>query len=132
MRRLWGILSGQGREQKPTLYDVLVSQPRYDREIRDGWSTGLVRFATLDLTELPYSEVRKTLERIADSVQDTNMGPSVIVTEFISGGRRYVAIRGETHRHYVGDAQMVILSKMRKVTDGIPVTYVTRYIEISK
>ncbi|MDP7080740.1 MAG: hypothetical protein QF415_12670 [Candidatus Undinarchaeales archaeon] len=92
-------------DQDPYFFGERFDMHGYDREIDEGRSSGMVRFATLDVSELTPDEIEDVLDIAADGVRGYSLCKQAQVMGFYGEtGReqKYIAISGECHSMWQG------------------------------
>ncbi len=105
-------------------------QESYDREIDEGCSSGLNRYATIDITSVPKSQAIGLLEQIVEEAKDFSVCKLTQVGGFNKDGKRYITVSGESHYVVSGTARDMLVNKIREYTNGLPVVYVQEHITL--
>lgn len=100
----------------------------YDREIDEGMSSGLIRYATLDATKLSEKQTTSTLEKLVNEAKDFDMCKLVQVAGFNKDNKRYLIVSGESHISFARDARDMMLETIKKEVGKLPVEYVKDHI----
>ena len=88
----------------PAFYANTIGQSGYDREIDEGMSSGMRRYATLDVSQLSEAEVGSLIGGLERGARGFNLCKQIQVAGFNAGGKRYVAVSGESHLYFQGSA----------------------------
>lgn len=103
-------------------------QENYDREIDEGMSSDLVRYVTLDITNLAEGEAIQLINGLEKRAQNFGMCKIVQVGGFNKKGRRYLIVSGESHMYVVGPTRDMMLDNVKELTDKLPVEYINDHI----
>lgn len=109
--------------QQEIFFAERLNQTGYDREIDEGMSSGMRRYATLDVTSLNERQITGLLEGLLDQTEDFKMCKLIQVAGFNKEGARYLTISGESHAMYQGSARDMMLERVRSITTKLPVKY---------
>lgn len=102
-------------DQDPYFFGERFEMHGYDREIDEGMSSGMRRFATLDVSELTPDEIEDVLDIAADGVRGYSMCKQAQVMGFYGeGGReqKYIAVSGECHSRFQGAVAENVIERM--------------------
>ena len=110
----------------------------YDREIDEGCSSGMVRFATLDVTGFTNDEIEDILDIAADGIRGYNLCKQGQVAGFHSADRShtYVAVSGEAHHMWAGAVAENVIERMNgrlysfNQSHENQVSYVNEHVDI--
>lgn len=112
----------------PVFCNELLEQIGYDIEINRKFSSGMKRYATLDVTNLSDRQIRKVIGGIVREAEDFNICKLVQVGGFTKDDKRYIIVSGESHANYQTSTKNMMLDQMRLVTGGLPVEYVETHV----
>ncbi|MCX6709471.1 MAG: hypothetical protein NTV63_00745 [Candidatus Woesearchaeota archaeon] len=115
--------------RKPVFLANLYPQSNYDMEIDEGWSSGMRRYATIDVSALSKNQIESVLERIIKEAEDFSVCKSVQVSGFNKSRKRYLAVSGESHLRYQVDIRDLMLEQLYIITENLPVKYLDSYVE---
>ncbi|MCK5149564.1 hypothetical protein KAJ87_01415 [Candidatus Pacearchaeota archaeon] len=103
-------------------------QKNYDREIDEGMSSGMKRYATLDVTKLSKKQARQVIGELIEEVQDFSLCKLVQLAGFTKKDKRYLILSGESHIFYEKSTKDVILNRMKSTTKELPVEYLKAHV----
>ena len=113
---------------QPLFFAEQFLQKSYDREIDEGLSSGLRRYATLDVTKLSEKQVRQTIKGLIKDAEDFDLCKLVQVAGFNKEDKRYLTVSGESHASFQDSTKNLMLDKIKLVTDKLPVEYEKAHI----
>lgn len=115
---------------QPIFFAEQLMQNEYDREIDEGLSSGLRRYATLDVTCLSEKQVAGVLEKLITEVDNFNVCKVVQVAGFNKDNKRYLVVSGESHTLFQKEARDLMLNRIRNATKELPsIKYIDDYVE---
>jgi len=123
MRKIFGTDSKIDLSQ-PVFFGKQLRQAGYDREIDEGMSSGMRRYATLDITALSERQTKKIIKRMVGAAKDFNLCKLVQVGGFTREGRRYLTVSGESHTLYQNPVKNLMLERIMPLVDKLPIEYV--------
>ena len=113
---------------EPIFFVDRFRQTGYDRELDEGMSSGMRRYATLDVTEVPEKDLGNLIKGIKTGLSDFNLCKLVQVAGFNKDGRRYIIVSGEGHAMCEGSTKEYALKRIVPLTEGLSLEYITAHI----
>lgn len=106
-----------------------LKQNRYDIEIDEGFSSGLVRYNTLDITGKNKLISYYIANKIADKFTNYNLCKQVEVVGFNLNDKKYITISGESHFLYIGEAKHYANKDIKKIMENFKIKSIDEYIK---
>ncbi len=127
LNKLFGKDSKMNLSQ-PLFFAKQFLQSDYDREIDEGMSSGMRRYATLDVTKLSKKQVKQTILRLVEDAEDFNLCKLIQVAGFNKKDKRYLTVSGESHALFKESARDLMLDRIKHVAGKLPVKYLDTHV----